>query len=396
MTEKLFYRDSCIREFDAHVLSCGKKGGFYQVVLDRTAFFPEGGGQSADTGAIFFEGGSVKVLDVQETEGTVVHYTDGEVPQGAAVKGELDFEERFSKMQQHTGEHIISGLVNQYFGYRNVGFHLGKEAVTMDYDGTLTEDDLRKIEAEANHAVAENIPVKVLYPTREELESITYRSKIEIEGQIRIVQIPGYDSCACCAPHVKETGSIGLIKITGAIHYKGGMRVSMLCGFRALADYNRKEANVQKISTLLSVKQEDTAEAVNRLLEEISGCKEKIKRLQLQYVEGCLEAAGREQDQKKDTALLLFEDELDPAAMRNFVNGAMKLTEAICGAFVGNDRKGYRYVLGTSGRDILAAGRELNQVFAGKGGGRPPMIQGSLTGNKEDIEKFIRCWGKVE
>ena len=106
----------------------------------------------------------------------------------------------------------------------------------MDYDGPITQEELRKIEYEANQAVAENIPVQVLYPTKEELEGISYRSKIEIQGQVRIVQIPGYDSCACCAPHVKDTGSVGMIKLVGAIHYKGGMRVSMLCGFWALAD----------------------------------------------------------------------------------------------------------------------------------------------------------------
>ena len=286
MTEKLFYQDSYVREFEASVLSCERDKERYKVVLDRTAFFPEGGGQSADTGVLICDSGSVRVLDVQEIQGVVVHYTDGAVPGGVRVKGELDFEERFSKMQQHTGEHIISGLVNRYFGYRNVGFHLGKEAVTMDYDGVLTQEDLRRVEREANQAVAENLPVKVLYPNQEELGQITYRSKIEIEGQIRIVQIPGYDSCACCAPHVKETGSVGLIKITGAIHYKGGMRVSMLCGFRALEDYRQKEGNIQKISGLLSARQEDTAEAVERLLEEITGYKEKIKRLQLQYVQG--------------------------------------------------------------------------------------------------------------
>ena len=393
MTEKLFYQDSYVREFEASVLSCERDKERYKVVLDRTAFFPEGGGQSADTGVLISDSGSVRVLDVQEIQGVVVHYTDGAVPGGVRVKGELDFEERFSKMQQHTGEHIISGLVNRYFGYRNVGFHLGKEAVTMDYDGVLTQEDLRRVEREANQAVAENLPVKVLYPDQEELRQITYRSKIEIEGQIRIVQIPGYDSCACCAPHVKETGSVGLIKITGAIHYKGGMRGSMLCGFRALEDYRQKEGNIQKISGLLSARQEDTAEAVERLLEEITGYKEKIKRLQLQYVQGCLETAKREQ-KETDAPLLLFEEELDPAAMRTFVNGAMTLTEDICGAFVGNDRQGYRYVLGTSGKDILDAGRRLNQAFSGKGGGKPPMIQGSLKGSREEIENFFKLSGQ--
>ena len=372
MTEKLFYKDS------------------YQAVLTRTAFFPEGGGQSADTGFFYTEDGrEIPVTDVQEKDGIVFHYITSPVKEGEEIKGKLDFEERFSKMQQHTGEHIISGLVNRHFGYHNVGFHLGTEEVTMDYDGILTQEDLEQIEMEANQAVAENIPVVVLYPSEEELKNITYRSKIEIEGQVRIVQIPGYDSCACCAPHVKETGSIGLVKIVGAIHYKGGMRVSMLCGFRALSDYRMKERNVVKISNLLSAKQEDTAHAVERLGQEVNRQKEKIKNLQQRYVELCLEEAGNQAKTDPEKNILLFVEELDAGARRNFVNAAMDMTEGYAGVFVGNDEEGYQYVLGSRSRDIQDAGKKLNARFQGKGGGRPPMIQGSLNGKEQALKEFI-------
>ncbi len=390
MTEKLFYKDSYTREFQARVLSCTECKGSYQAVLTRTAFFPEGGGQSADTGFFYTEDGrEIPVTDVQEKDGIVFHYITSPVKAGEEIKGKLDFEERFSKMQQHTGEHIISGLVNRHFGYHNVGFHLGTEEVTMDYDGILTQEDLEQIEMEANQAVAENIPVVVLYPSEEELKNITYRSKIEIEGQVRIVQIPGYDSCACCAPHVKETGSIGLIKIVGAIHYKGGMRVSMLCGFRALSDYRMKERNVVKISNLLSAKQEDTAQAVERLGQEVNRQKEKIKNLQQRYVELCLEEAGNKAKTDPGKSILLFVEELDTAARRNFVNAAMDMTEGYAGVFVGNDEEGYQYVLGSRSRDIQDAGKKLNARFQGKGGGRPPMIQGSLNGKEQALKEFI-------
>lgn len=390
MTEKLFYKDSYTREFQARVLSCTECKGSYQAVLTRTAFFPEGGGQSADTGFFYTEDGrEIPVTDVQEKDGIVFHYITSPVKAGEEIKGKLDFEERFSKMQQHTGEHIISGLVNRHFGYHNVGFHLGTEEVTMDYDGILTQEDLEQIEMEANQAVAENIPVVVLYPSEEELKNITYRSKIEIEGQVRIVQIPGYDSCACCAPHVKETGSIGLIKIVGAIHYKGGMRVSMLCGFRALSDYRMKERNVVKISNLLSAKQEDTAQAVERLGQEVNRQKEKIKNLQQRYVELCLEEAGNQAKTDPGKSILLFVEELDTAARRNFVNAAMDMTEGYAGVFVGNDEEGYQYVLGSRSRDIQDAGKKLNARFQGKGGGRPPMIQGSLNGKEQALKEFI-------
>lgn len=389
MTEKLFYEDSYIKEFQARVLSCRERNGGYQAVLTRTAFFPEGGGQSADTGFLYTkEGEEIRVTDVHEKDGVVYHYISQPVQEGTEVRGKLDFQERFSKMQQHTGEHILSGLVNRHFGYRNVGFHLGTQEVTMDYNGVLTEEDLRQIEYEANEAVAENIPVKVLYPSKEELKNIIYRSKIEIEGQIRIVQIPGYDSCACCAPHVKETGSVGLIKIVGAVHYKGGMRVSILCGFRALKDYRMKERNVTEISNLLSAKQEDTAQAVEHLGQELNRQKEKNKALQERYVALCLENIRKNADPEEN--IFLFEEELDPGARRDFVNKGMEMTQGLAGVFVGTDDSGYQYVLGSRRPDIQEIGKKLNARFQGKGGGRPPMIQGSLKGKEQEIREFLK------
>lgn len=389
MTEKLFYEDSYIKEFQARVLSCRERNGGYQAVLTRTAFFPEGGGQSADTGFLYTkEGEEIRVTDVHEKDGVVYHHISQPVQEGTEVRGKLDFQERFSKMQQHTGEHILSGLVNRHFGYRNVGFHLGTQEVTMDYNGVLTEEDLRQIEYEANEAVAENIPVKVLYPSKEELKNITYRSKIEIEGQIRIVQIPGYDSCACCAPHVKETGSVGLIKIVGAVHYKGGMRVSILCGFRALKDYRMKERNVTEISSLLSAKQEDTAQAVEHLGQELNRQKEKNKALQERYVALCLENIRKNTEPEEN--IFLFEEELDPGARRDFVNKGMEMTRGLAGVFVGTDDSGYQYVLGSRRPDIQETGKKLNARFQGKGGGRPPMVQGSLKGKEQEIREFLK------
>lgn len=390
MTEKLFYQDSYLAVFEAEVLSCVPKGEHYEAVLSRTAFFPEGGGQKADRGTL--ETGEIRaqVLDVQEREGEIYHFIDKPLPVGSITEGKLDFEERFSRMQQHTGEHIVSGIVSRRFGYHNVGFRLGDQQVTMDYDGVLSQKDLQEIEWEANRAVAENIPVIVLYPDSHELETIEYRSKIEIQGQVRIVQIPGYDSCACCAPHVKETGSVGLIKITDAIHYKGGMRLSMLCGFRALEDYRHKQDSVHQISSHLSVKQEDIFTGVRRLEEELLAQKEKHKRFQQEYVGACLKEAARELEEQPGKSLLLFGQELDDQAMRHFVNRAMEMSQGVCGAFSGTEEDGYRYILGSKGLDIQALGRKMNQSFQGRGGGRPPMIQGSLTGKEEEIREFFR------
>lgn len=388
MTEQLYYQDSYIKDFEAVVLSCIPNGNHFEAVLDRTAFFPEGGGQCADTGVLHIENREIQVFDVQERNGEIIHFIDKEILPGQIVIGELDFQERFSKMQQHTGEHIISGIVHRRFGYENVGFHLGKEEVTMDYDGPLTPEELRSIEYEANQVVAENREIRAYFPGTEELEKIPYRSKKELQGKIRIVEIQDCDICACCAPHVKTTGNVGLIKITNAIRYKGGMRLWITCGMRALEDYNQKEASVVQISNMLSAKQQEVTDAVKRLTEEIQQLKEKAAKMQERLVMGYLESEKAVLKENPNANLLLFEKELDAMAMRNFVNAGMELTKGVCGAFVGDEKQGFRYVLGSSG-DIREIGKKLNAAFQGKGGGKPPMIQGSLVGEEEKIREFL-------
>lgn len=380
MTEKLYYQDSHRKEFEATVLDCKEeKDGFY-VVLDQTAFFPEGGGQASDTGHL----NEIEVIDVREKADIIYHITKEALPIGSKVKGEIDFSERFSKMQQHTGEHIVSGLVNQWFGYDNVGFHLGKEKVTMDFNGELTNEDLRKLELAANEAVARNIKIQVTFPSKDELKELTYRSKIEIEGQVRIVEIPGFDSCACCAPHVDYTGEVGIIKLVGAEKYKGGTRVSMLCGFRALNDYNTKEQSVNKISVLLSAKPDGVYEAVANLKEEIRELKNQIIKLQDKQVANAVSNIAEDAN-----IAILFEEELDMNAMRKFVNEAMEKCSGICGAFVGNDTSGYRYILGSKNLDVRTISKNLNDTFDGKGGGKKEMVQGSLFGTREGIEALL-------
>ena len=388
MTEQLYYQDSYIKDFEAVVLSCIPNGNHFEAVLDRTAFFPEGGGQCADTGVLHIENRKIKVFDVQERNGEIIHFIDEEILPGQTVIGELEFQERFSKMQQHTGEHIISGIVHRRFGYENVGFHLGKEEVTMDYDGPLTGEELRSVEYEANQVVAENREIKAYFPSTEELEKIPYRSKKELQGKIRIVEIQDCDICACCAPHVQTTGNVGLIKITNAIRYKGGMRLWIACGMRALEDYNQKEASVVQISNMLSAKQQEVTEAVKRLTEEIQQLKEKAAKMQEKLVMGYLESETEALKENPNANLLLFEKELDAVAMRNFVNAGMELTKGVCGVFIGDEKQGFRYVLGSSG-DIREIGKKLNAAFQGKGGGKPPMIQGSLVGEEKKIREFL-------
>ena len=381
MTRKLYYEDSHLTEFEAKVLDCIKENEGYQVIVDQTAFFPEGGGQSSDTGKLL----DVVVYDVREKDDVIYHFTKEPLGIGDTVVGCIDYKQRFSKMQQHTGEHILSGLVNRYFGYDNVGFHLGNENVTMDFNGELTEEDIRKIEYEANEIVAMNMKIHVLYPSKEELESMKYRSKIEILGQVRLVEIPGIDCCACCAPHVSYTGDVGMIKIVNAEKYKGGVRLSILCGLRALEDYNKKEMIVNQSSVLLSAKQEKITEYIENLKNEVSLLKGRIFRLEDMQISIELDKVDKEA-----SLVLLFDEELDANAMRKFVNAAMEKCSGLCGAFFGNDSDGYRYILGSSGCDVREIAKILNNTFDGKGGGKPEMVQGSIYGSREDIELLLK------
>ena len=381
MTEKLFYEDSHLKQFTAVVQECLKSGDRYQVVLNRTVFFPEGGGQYADTGMLE----AVHVLDVQEKDETIYHLTDGELIPGTEVTGRIDWEERFMKMQQHTGEHIVSGLVHARFGYRNVGFHLGTTDCTMDFNGEIKKEELLEIELEANKAVIQNLDVIVTYPSVEELESLEYRSKIEIEGQVRIVTIPGYDVCACCAPHVSKTGEIGQIKLTNVQRYKGGVRVTMLCGFRALADYNRKLQAARQISAALCAKEDETAEAVVHLQEECAQWKQRVLNLQ----KDLLSYKAKEVDDTED-AVCLFEPELEGEAPRFLMNQVLDAGHGVCAVFSGGKDENYRYVIGSRQLDLRKLVKELNMEFQGRGGGKPEMVQGSLHGKQDELRVWMK------
>ena len=381
MTEKLFYQDSHRSTFTAIVQEVRPSGNGYEIILDRTAFFPEGGGQSSDTGSL----GGVSVSDVQEIDGKIIHYTDGPLVEGTEVEGCIDWTERFSKMQQHTGEHIVSGLIHKIYGYHNVGFHLGTDSVTLDFNGGVPKEKLHEIEQLANEAVAKNLPVQVLYPTDEELSKISYRSKIEIEGQVRIVVVDGYDVCACCAPHVKQTGEIGLIKLVGMQNYKGGVRISMLCGFRALEDYYQKEKNNREIAVMLSAKEYETAVEVERLQEELAMKKAKIAELEQKFLEQKVETLD-----VSGEIVCLFE-ETDPVMTRELVNLLLKKGAKMAAVFSGNEREGYRYVLGSRSLDVRENGKLLNEAFHGRGGGKPEMVQGTVQGKREEIEAFLNC-----
>ena len=381
MTEKLFYEDSHMITFSAVVLACEKVGEYYEAVLDRTAFFPEGGGQEADTGVI----DGVKVFDAQEKDGIIYHKVEAPLKIGKKVEGAIDWEERFSKMQQHSGEHIVSGLVHAAYGYDNVGFHMGKDAITIDFNGVLTKEQLKEIEKKANEAVVANLDVQVQYPTKEELEHIYYRSKIEIEGQVRLVTVPGHDACACCAPHVKKTGEIGLVKLIGLQNYKGGVRVSMLCGTRAIADYDEKAESMKQLSVMLSAPENEVVDEVTRLKDEISGYKYELAQMQQKLLEYKVNAIEEGQDM-----VVLFETELEGNAPRELVNLLLERNVKVGVVFAETDVNQYRYVIGSRTVDVRPFVKILNEKFQGRGGGKSEMVQGSLSGEKEAIKESLQ------
>ncbi|WMJ88143.1 alanyl-tRNA editing protein [Anaerocolumna sp. MB42-C2] len=386
-TIQLYNQDSYIKTFQATVLTCVKQlkeeqpdKPSYIVTLDVTAFFPEGGGQPSDTGNI----NGIIVIDVQEDDGIIYHIMEAPLSIGETVSGEINWDRRFDLMQHHTAEHIISGLIHKYFGYDNVGFHLGSEVVTIDFNGNLTEEDIRNIELKANLAVYENVPIKVTYPSSQELKELDYRSKKELSGNIRIVTIPGYDICACCAPHVALTGEIGGIKITSYQKYKGGVRISMLSGIRSLKDYNKKEKSVTDISVILSAKPDEVKDAVKNLKNENQTLKGQLLNVQNQIL--AYKAAAF---QTGTDSICVFDKDVASASLRTYGNLLLEFCKGICAVFTTTDDQEYKYVLASKTMDVRPLGKSLNETFGGKGGGSKEMVQGSVRGKKEDIEAFI-------
>lgn len=388
VSERLFDADSYIQCFSAKVVSCVSDGenGWY-AVLDRTAFFPEGGGQSGDRGFL----NEVRVLDTVEKDGVICHRIGEALAAGTTVQGQIDFSERFDKMQQHTGEHILSGIVSRLYGYHNIGFHLGAESTTLDFDGELSAEQVKETEELVNRAVFDDLPVKVIYPEREELPKLSYRSKIEIEGRVRLVEIEGTDLCACCAPHVRRTGEVGLVKILSCERHRGGCRLTIVCGGRALADYRQKQKITGQVSVCLSAKPEKITEALKHLRGQQQKLREQLNRVQALYLQEKLANVSAE-----DRFVCIFEEGLDPAAVRNFVNAAMEKCSGICGAFNGSGGDGYHYILGSSTVDVRGTAKALNERFSGKGGGKPQMVQGSVRGSEEEIRRFLENTGGKE
>ena len=387
-TQKYYEADAYRREADAVILAAepdGRGGG--KLALDGTVFYPEGGGQPADHGTLTLpDGARLTVTDVHEQGGVIWHRVDAlpdTAAPGTAVTGRIDWAWRFDKMQQHTGEHILSGILHQMFRAENVGFHIGSDAVRMDTSVPISAEGLREAELAANRIVWQNVPVLITYPTREELARMTYRSKKEIEGQVRIVTIPGADVCACCGTHTAATGAVGQIKILAAENYKGGVRLSIVCGERALLAAQAMRQRQADIGALLSAKPSETAHAVHRVYDEYTAlkfahfglCSELFDALAAQVVPGA------------DAIRIVPGLDLD--GLHRLAARLSEATTGLCAALTANE-KGTGYCLAQAGGDVRALTKALNTALNGRGGGKPGICQGSCAAAPEQVETFLK------
>lgn len=380
---RLYYATPYVKTFMCTVISCTKnKKGTWDTILNQTAFYSEGGGQPSDTGAL----NGVKVLHVSEKGEEIIHELEAPLEEGVLAEGVIDWKKRYDNMQQHTGEHIFSGLVHKHFGYDNVGFHMGTDEVTVDFNGVLTQEQLDELEDEANQLIYDNVPVKVFYPSKEELEELDYRSKKELTGLVRIVEIPGGDICACCGIHVETTGEVGLIKLRTMINYKGGVRISMLCGRRALMDYRERLKDEIRISNLLSAKLALVPDAVEKMKNESQEKDLALGRLWQQLLEKKTESYPESTE-----VLAVFEEGLSPVQLRQLATMLYEKGKGkIVGVFSGNeDEQVYQYALGSSQADMRKLSKAMNGALNGRGGGSNLMAQGTFKAAESAIRETL-------
>lgn len=385
MTRKLYEEDAYCRQFEALVSSCCKVEKGYEVILEETAFFPEGGGQPADQGWLE----DSRVTDVQEEEGIIRHICDKPLNPGSRVHGKIDWERRFLHMQQHSGEHIFSGTVHGLYGYDNIGFHMGKDFVTVDFSGLLSEEQIAEAQRRTNEVIFQNVEICAEYPSDEALRALEYRSKKEIAGAVRIVTIPGADVCACCGTHVKRTGEIGPVQVIGSEHYKSGIRLTLKIGWKALEDYEEKHRSVKEISMLLSASPEKIVEAVLHQQEQLKEYKEANISLKQKRMDD-LVAAVPEGTRKA----ILFEEGLNPVEIRILADRLVQKVQ-FAAVFSGKEGEGYKYVMCGKDMDIVSLGKAFNLALNGRGGGKNPMVQGSVEGSEEAVREFLENWEKA-
>ena len=377
-TKKLYYEDPFLREFTAAVISCEEVKGGYLITLDRTAFYPEGGGQPYDTGVL----GEANVLEVHDKGGVITHLCDKPLAAGESVDGRIDWTRRFDHMQQHSGEHICSGLICARFRCDNVGFHMGAESVTIDFNADISWDELLEIEEAANRYICEDHPIDIHFYRGAELDAVEYRSKKPLEGDVRIVAFPGADCCACCGTHVARSGQVGLVKILSVQKFREGVRIELLCGGRARRYLSACWEQSLRIGQALSVKPVASAAAVERLQGELGALKLRCAKLEESvFAQMAAQYAGRGD-------VLLFADELSGDSLRRLCDAVANACGGRCAVFAGADGA-YKYAIGRADGDLRELTKKMNAALSGRGGGKPNFVQGSVSCERAAIEAFF-------
>ena len=377
-TKKLFYADVMRREFTAAVVSCEEAKGGFAVTLDQTAFYPEGGGQPCDRGVL----GGASVLDVHEKAGVITHLCDKPLPVGETVAGELDWARRFDHMQQHSGEHICSGIICQQYGCDNVGFHMGADAVTIDFNADITWDALLAIEARANQYIYENHAIDIRFYRGAELDAVDYRSKKALDGDVRIVKFPGADCCACCGTHVVQSGQVGIVKFLSCQKFREGVRIDMLAGERAYRYLSATWEQNLHAAQLLSSRPTESAKAVERVLAELGALKQRAAKLEeASFAQVAVQNSGVGD-------VLLFEDDMSPDSVRKLCDAVSQTCGGRCAVFAGAG-EAWKYAVGQVGGDLRELTKNMNAALSGRGGGKPNFVHGSVNAPREAIEAFF-------
>jgi len=377
MTDKLFYSNPFLQTFSASVLSCEKIQDRWGVILDRTAFYPEGGGQPADFGTI----AEASVFDVREHSGNILHFCDLPLAVGSSVQGTIQFQRRFDFMQQHSGEHIVSGLICSRFHCDNVGFHIGHPFVTIDFNAELTMDEVREIECLANQYIWEDHPVEISWPGPDELQNLSYRSKKALNGPVRIVSWPGADCCACCGTHVQSSGQIGLVKLLSCQKFRSGVRIEMAAGGRAVAWFDTVMRQNTLVSQMLSAKPSGTAEAVERLQKEAAELKGRVADLEES------DFAGKAEHYAGAGDVLLFDGPMTANALRKLCSIVQGRAGGRCAVFAGADGV-FQYAVSLPGGELRPLAKQINAALHGRGGGKAEFIQGSVQAGQDVIQEF--------
>lgn len=379
MTRKLYYEDCHLATFTARVVRCEATDKGFEITLDQTAFYPEGGGQPCDLGRI----GDGAVLDVRERDEDVIHLCDRALEVGTTVACAIDYERRFDLMQQHSGEHMVSGVIHQKYGYHNVGFHMGKDLITIDFDGPIPAEDLPGIEAAVNRAVWQDLPLRVWYPSPEELPHVAYRSKRALPWPVRIVEIPGMDTCACCGVHVERTGEIGLVKLFSIAKFHQGVRMEMACGGRALELLSRVYDENRQVSQAFSAKILETGAAAQQMNEALAAEKFTCAGLWRRLFDITAEAYRGAGD------VLHFEKDLEPGLVRELADRIAEGCGGRAAVFSGNDAAGYSFCLATREGDLRQTCKAMTQALNGRGGGKPNFQQGQVKATEDEIRQFF-------